>query len=188
MNVAAAHVFGESDGNLTKAYYALLAERGVIGHVAMNLFRAQKCSTRAKAYRGRGFKDDAYVRKNWSMGNLAHALAVSGEQIGITFGWKEDPAQAFHKWVMYVDLPTGQVSFHAESRGEGPDYPGEWDRAHASEPRILEFCDLVMKLEPGATGVVVCAEVPAAPAVLATARLRFGDPDSIARKRERRRA
>lgn len=181
-SMPAAVVFAGSNGELTKTYYAALEQRGVIGFVAMNLFRAQKCSTRAKMYRGRGFKSEAYDRKNWSMANLAHALATSGAQLGIAFGWKEDAAQAFHKWVLYIDLPTGQVSFHAADRGEGPDYAGEWDGRHLSETRILEFCDLVMKLEPGATGVVLCAE---APAVLATARLRFGDPDSIAQKRRR---
>lgn len=179
----AAVVYAGSNGELTKSYYAQLAERGVIGFVAMNLFRAQKCSARAKLYRGGGFKGAAYDRKNYSMGLLAHALEVNGASLGITFGWKEDPAQAFHKWVLYVDLPTGQVSFHAESHGEGSDYPGEWDGLHKSEERILEFCDLVMGLAPGATGVVVCAEAPVT--VLATSRLRFGDPDSIVRARRR---
>jgi hypothetical protein len=181
----AAVVYAGSSGDLTKAYYAQLAERGAIGFVAMNLFRAQKCSARAKLYRGGGFKDAAYERKNWSMGLLAHALAENGASLGITFGWKQDPAQAYHNWVMYIDLPPGQCSFHAATRGEGPDYAGEWDGQHLSAERILEFCDLVMGLEPGATGVVVCAEAPAASVALAPSRLKFGDPDAIARKRRR---
>lgn len=45
-------VFEGSDGELTKTYYAELSKRGPIGEVAMNLFRAQKCSERAKVYRG----------------------------------------------------------------------------------------------------------------------------------------
>lgn len=178
----ASDVYAGSDGELTKRYYAELATRGVIGFVAMNLFRAQKCSTRAKLYRGGGFKGEAYDRKNWSMSNLAHALALNGVQLGIAFGWKEDPAQPYHKWVMYVELPTGQVSFHAAARGEGPDYPGEWDGERLSDTRILAFCDLVMGLDPTQGGaVVICAEPPSPVA----RPLRFGDPDSIAQKRRR---
>jgi hypothetical protein len=30
---------------------------------------------------------------------------------------------------VYIDLPTGQVSFHNGARYDGPDYPGEWDGA-----------------------------------------------------------
>jgi hypothetical protein len=160
----ASDIYEGSIGDETKAYYAQLQERGVIGYVAMNLFRAQKCSARAKAYRG-GFKGEAYDRKNWSMGNLAHALVLNGATLGIPFGWKQDPAQAFHNWVLYVDLPAGQVSFHSATRGEGPDYAGEWDGNHESAARICAFCDLVMGLEPHGAGgpVVICGEAARPP-------------------------
>jgi hypothetical protein len=177
----AREVYDGSDGELTKRYYVHLTERGVIGFVAMNLFRASKCSTRAKLYRGGGYKGEAYERKNWSMGNLAHALTLNSESLGITFGWKEDPGQEYHKWVLYVDLPTGQVSFHAATRGEGPDYAGEWDGQHLSAERILAFCDTVMALEPGA--VAICGETAVVVSAPAARPLRFGDPDSIALKR-----
>jgi hypothetical protein len=147
--IRASVVYAGSDGDLTKAYYVQLEQHGPVGVIAMNLFRAQKCSARAKVYRGGGFKGMAYERKNWSMANLSRALienaATVCEQLGIAWGWKEDPAQEYHSWVLYVDLPTGQCSFHARSRGEGPDYLGEWDRVpHASADRILAFCDWVI--------------------------------------------
>jgi hypothetical protein len=97
--------------------------------VAANLFRAHKTSARAKVYRGgergRGsYRRMAYERKNWALGNITSAL---NDGRLLTYGWSEDPAQEFHRWVLYVDLPTGQVSFHAPARGAGPDYQGKWD-------------------------------------------------------------
>jgi len=97
----------------------------------VNLFRAQKCSTRAKVYRGglRGigsFRSLAYQRKAWSMKNLCDCLAEHGSELGINFGWKRDPNTPLHdapSWVLYVDLPQGQVSFHSPTRYAGPDYP-----------------------------------------------------------------
>lgn len=144
-------VYQGSDGALTKRYYAELESRGPLGQIAMNLFRAQKCSARAKLYRGRGYKSEAYARKSWSMGNLVEILGHAGAAEGISFGWKTDPATVFGNepsWVLYVDLPDGQVSFHSPHRGAGPEYVGEFDGAHKSEERILEFCDRVFSGNP----------------------------------------
>jgi hypothetical protein len=144
--VKAIDVYQGSDGELTKRYYAELERRGPIGAVAMNLFRAQKCSARAKVYRGRRYKDAAYGRKQWSMDLLVQILAQHAGELGIRYGWKQHPEIIFDdqpSWVLYIDLPQGQVSFHSPSRGEGPDYPGEFDGAHKSAERILEFCDAV---------------------------------------------
>jgi hypothetical protein len=142
-------VYEQSDGEVTKAFYADLAACGQVGELAVNLFRAQKCSTRAKVYRGgiRGqgsYRSMAYDRKNWSMQNLAKVLGTHGAGLNITFGWREDQNQDYHSWVLYVDLPTGQVSFHSATRGNGPDYPGDWDGQHASAERIIAFCDQVL--------------------------------------------
>lgn len=143
-------VFEGSDGALTRQYYAELEKRGPRGLVALNLFRAQKTSSRAKKYRGgiRGvgrYKDMAYERKQWSMKLLSEILKEHGEALGIQWGWKTDPAADFHTWVMYIDIPQqGQVSFHSPTRGVGPEYPGNWDGKRESQPRILEFCDQVI--------------------------------------------
>lgn len=137
-------IYDGSDGDATRALYARLAELGPIGDIAINLFRAQKASARAKVYRGGGFKDKAYERKQWSIDNLAEILRLHGEASGIRYGWDEDLAQEFHRWVLYVDLPAGQVSFHAAARGDGPAYAGEWDRIRdASAGRI---CSWIAKL------------------------------------------
>lgn len=116
--------------------------------VALNLFRAQKNSSRAKQYRGRGYKDMAYDRKQWSMGNLCRVLGQHAEALGLPYGWKQDPGTLFDdrsSWVLYVDLPEGQVSFHSPVRGGGPDYPGEFCGEHRSTERILAYCDRIFQ-------------------------------------------
>jgi hypothetical protein len=156
---SAADVYVGSNGDVTKAFYAELEKRGPLGIVAMNLFRAQKCSARAKLYQRRAHKGEAYNRKNWSMGLLCEALEryevsrsiaehgkheVNIGKLSIRYGWQQDPDTPGFEWVLYVDLPQGQVSFHAATRGAGPDYQGEWCGDHLSAERIVEFCDAVM--------------------------------------------
>ena len=150
----AREVFEGSDAEITRAYYASLARRGPVGDVAVNLFRAQKCSTRAKRYRGgvRGvgsYKSMAYQTKTWAMENVCRCLSAQGKQLRIKFGWKADPECVFAEkssWVLYVDLPQGQVSFHSPARLSPENYAGEWDRERKSEERILAFCDSVYDL------------------------------------------
>lgn len=121
-----------SNAEATKALYQDLTALGPLGEIAVNLFRAQKASSRAKVYRGsngRGsYRRQSYDKKNWSLENLCELLGTHAAGAGIRWGWKMDPAQDFHNWVLYVDLPTGQVSFHSGHRGAGPDYPGDWDK------------------------------------------------------------
>lgn len=129
-------VFEGSSGDATTALYNELRALGSAGLVALELFRAQKASARAKVYR-RGFKGKAYDKKEWAMNNLARALAEYGE---LRWGWRQDAAQEFHNWVLYVDLPNGQVSFHAAARGEGQIYTGDWDGIKNMSPtRICRF-------------------------------------------------
>lgn len=116
-------VYQGSDGEATKALYSRLERFGAVGFIAVNLFRAQKNSERAKVYRGGGYRGMAYQRKSWAMDNLASALLEHGTKCGIEWGWGEDPEQAYHRFVLYVELPNGQVSFHTDKRGAGPDAP-----------------------------------------------------------------
>jgi|SRR5579864_6752222 len=144
-------IYQGSDGAATTAYYKELEQLGPIGIVAVNLFRAQKCSARAKLYRGgvRGlgsYKSMAYDRKAWSMQNLCSVLTEHGAKLAIRWGWKQDPNVLFgeqESWVLYVDLPQGQISFHNRVKYSGPNYLGEWDGFRASCERILAFCDWV---------------------------------------------
>jgi hypothetical protein len=71
---------------------------------------------------------------------------MSGEAGDLTWGWGIDENDYNPCHVLYVDLPTGQVSFHAIERGPGPgpDYPGEWDSKYESADRIIRFCDMVI--------------------------------------------
>lgn len=126
-------IYQGSDGEATKALYAALTTIGDDGVVAINLFRACKGSERAKKYRGgergRSYRGMAYDRKQWALKNIVWALTKGS--VGISWGWgidellrdRGDP----HYHVLYVDLPTGQVSFHTGERGVGPPYPGAWD-------------------------------------------------------------
>jgi hypothetical protein len=136
-------VFLQNDGEVTKAYYAELNALGPAGQIAVALFRCQKRSTAAKRYRGGRFRRAAYDVKNWSLGELCRLLIAHAAALGITFGWKKDPDQPFYPWVLYIELPQGQVSFHSPDRGAGPEFRCVWDGLKASQDRILEFCDAV---------------------------------------------
>lgn len=140
----ALEVFTQNNGDVTKTYYQELEKFGSLGHIACCLFRAQKRSSRAKDYHGGRYRRAAYDVKSWSMQELCKALA---QQTSIAWGWKPDPSVPFGNepsHVLYVDLPTGQVSFHSPERMVGPDYPGEWDGSGKSADRIIQFCDHVV--------------------------------------------
>lgn len=135
-------IYRGSNPDATKALYAELVAIGPLGVIAMNLLRAQKASERAKQY-SRRFKGDAYAKKQWSMDNACAALLEHGA--GIVWGWGLDTVQPVHKHVLYVDTPGGQVSFHSEFRGKGPDYPGEWDGIAGMSPdRITRWCSTLL--------------------------------------------
>jgi len=140
-------IYDGSDGEATKALYARLAAMGPAGELAVNLFRAQKSSSRAKVYRGgvrgRGsYKAMAYDKKGWAMSNLCAILAQHAPALGVRYGWQHDDHTAGYAWILYVDISTGQVSFHSPSRGAGPDYVGRWDGVlGVSADRIVRWCE-----------------------------------------------
>ncbi len=123
-----------SNGDATKALYAELEMLGAPGIVAINLFRACKNSARAKVYRGRSYRDAAYDRKQWSMDNLCRILVAEADKLGIAWGWGYDAKATGFEHVLYVEIPTGQMSFHTERRGDGPDYAGKWDGVRQASP------------------------------------------------------
>lgn len=146
-------IYQGSDGEATKMLYRDLEAFGPIGTIALNLFRASKCSERAKLYsRGPGHKTKAYARKDWSIRNLAGALQVERARQPLNLGWgwavdadmreRGDP----HHHILYVDLPTGQVSFHVGARYDGPDFAGQWDGERgAGAMRVCRFVAEVFK-------------------------------------------
>jgi len=168
-------IYEGSDGNATKALYARLDEFGPIGFIAKNLFRACKASERAKLY-SRRYKGDAYQKKQWSLGLLCDALAVHGPAAGIRYGWKIDPQPPVgYPWILYVDLPTGQVSFHSPTRGVGPDYPGEWSGKHTSKENIILWTAHLMGEAVG--GLIPNTAQAPPPLVIESCAVRKNDED-----------
>lgn len=147
-------VYEGSDGEATKALYTRLEQCGDGGRIAMNLFRAQKASSRAKVYRGGNangrYRDQAYARKQWSLDQLCETLlhVYSKEALVAFWGWQIDESQEYHRFVLYLDLFCGQVSFHSATRGKGPDYPGRWDgKRNVCPQRICHFVAFVLARE-----------------------------------------
>lgn len=90
--MTAEQVFKQSDGEVTKAYYAEMNKRGLPGQLAVALFRAQKRSTAAKKYRKRAWTRDAYDVKNWSLSEVCRILNVmQAFESAPRWGWKRDP-------------------------------------------------------------------------------------------------
>ena len=149
-------IYNGSDGEATRALYAKLETIGPAGIIGLNLFRAQKCSARAKGYRRNCHRSEAYGRKEWSLQNLCAVLTKHAEPLGIAWGWKEDPKQAYHCWVLYVVLPSGQVSFHAAAPIGSQRFTGEWDGLHESARRVVLYVSFLLdpeknKLPPPST-------------------------------------
>ena len=146
-------VYTGSDGDATKALYERLKAFGPAGIVATNLFRACKASERAKQYRGGGYRGMAYDKKSWSIGNLSAALRDHAGPLGITWGWQKDPRTVNFEDVIYISLPTGQVSFHNNGRFDGPQYLGKWDEVRGQGPtRICQWIKTVLEQEEVANG------------------------------------
>lgn len=138
------------DADATRGLYGRLEQRGPAGALAVNLLRAAKTSGRAKHYRrARGA---AYDTKTWAMGNVCVALdaLADTESAGVArWGWGIDAAQPYHRFVLYLELITGQVSFHSALRSLGPDFPGQWDgQRHLQADRIVRYAAGV--LDPSA--------------------------------------
>ncbi len=123
----------------TKRLYRRLEAQGLAGEVAAALLRVQKSSSRAKTYQGE-FKVYAYNRKANFLDNLCELL----RRTDLVWGWGIDTRVVNPDHVLYIDLPEGQVSFHALMRGIGPAYLGTWDRHHASQKRILQYAERIL--------------------------------------------
>jgi hypothetical protein len=139
-----------SDGKKTMALFDRLHFSGENGELAILLFRAIKASSRAKVYRGKSdtgesYRSLAYNKKGDTLKQLAEFLDNAGCGSSV-FGWKIDEhAEHQNRWVFYVELSTGQVSFHSPTRHQGPTFDGSWDRSGESEERIIRFCEEVLE-------------------------------------------
>lgn len=138
------HAYQGSDADKTRAVYLRLIEHGQVGDIAVNLLRTCKASERAKKYRGRSV-GDAYAKKDWSISELCRALVIHADDLGIAWGWGRDEKTRGFEDVLYVDLPAGQISFHASSRRDGPGYRGQWDGVRGEGARrIIAFAESVL--------------------------------------------
>lgn len=136
-------VYVGRDPDRTKALYARLMNMPPRGIVAVNLLRVARNSEMAKGYRGRSIRA-AYDNKDWAMGQLCRALAES-DGVLAGWGWGRDEKAVNFENVLYCDLPTGQVSFHAARRHEGPTYPGAWDGAKRTAMiRICRWTEAIL--------------------------------------------
>lgn len=137
-------VYQGRNADATSALYARLREVGHAGVVAVNLLRVARNSEMAKGYRSRRSTAKAYDVKDWAIGELCRALAES-EGVVRGWGWGRDEGTVNFESVLYVDLPTGQVSFHVRHRRDGPDYPGVWDGTRGTAmARICAFVWMII--------------------------------------------
>lgn len=149
----AREIYEGSNGAATRVFLTRVGRIGPRGRLAAALFRAQKASERAKRYRGSvringqraNYRELAYQRKGNALAVVCDVLcALNGDEI--RWGWGRDEVQLECPWVLYVELPTGQVSFHSPHRYAGPEYTSPWDGVRGVSPeRILAFCDQVCR-------------------------------------------
>lgn len=147
MAMSAKEAFACRDASQTIEFQNELLRRGASGQLAYGLFRAQKRSSRAKDYRHR-LKQQSYAAKEQAMVYTDRVLTDYSRFLGVHWGWQRDEKQAFHDWVLYVQLSHGQCSFHADRRMSDREFKGEWDQSKTSEQVVTDYCKFVMTLSP----------------------------------------
>ncbi|MCP4540534.1 MAG: hypothetical protein GY832_25640 [Chloroflexi bacterium] len=85
---------------------------------------------------------EAYSDRNQAVQVMARMAQLAGMEVGVGLDAEtQDP-----EWpVLFVDLPTGQVSWHlpkAELIGDWPTYPDEWD-GHSLDEKRQRLADLI---------------------------------------------
>lgn len=134
-------VFKKRDGNATVALCVELSKRGLLGAAAVCLYQAQYSSARAKTYR-RSSRSNSYERKNIALMRMPRWLS----RADIAYGWGYDATSINFEHVLYVELATGQCSFHSSERGDGPEFRGRWNPEVDSMTSVFRFCDQVLSL------------------------------------------
>ena len=130
-------IYYGSDAVATKRLNKYLASLGTGGQIAALMLSAQKASSRAKAYHGE-YRGLSYDRKGQALESLCDQL--DADSAGLVWGWGADDDMPFAPHVLYIDLPTGQVSWHSTEEYAGPQYEGQWDGVRGvTEARILRY-------------------------------------------------
>ena len=84
--------------------------------------------------------DEAHYDRNLCV----QAMLKMAQKLGFNTGLKEDP-----EWpILYIDLPTGQVSWHIpkqEILTDVPEYNGKWDGHNLQEKRrrVIDYMGMV---------------------------------------------
>jgi hypothetical protein len=83
----------------------------------------------AQAKRDPSFYSTAVTRYGKKEHLLREACRLAAKQTRFVWGWKEDPDPPPNgaAWVLYFEAEGKQVSFHTFERGDGPDFPGDWN-------------------------------------------------------------
>lgn len=93
-------------------------------------------ATGKETVRLRRQKDGAYRERDMCVALMARLAASLGYRVGM--GRHEGEWEDDWRWVVYVDLPTGQVSWHIHDSERDwfdfPAYPGAWD-GHTTEQK-----------------------------------------------------
>jgi hypothetical protein len=89
----------------------------------------------ANYYRSRCARDRDYQKKAQCIDEACAMRLAMGEYF--QWGWRQDGSNDV-PWVVYFDLLTGQVSFHARKRGPGPNYAKTWDGVQGASPQRIE--------------------------------------------------
>lgn len=133
-------VFNTNDGDLTRAYFALLEGYGLVGRVAVHLLRAAKAASRGPHYSDTKHRENAEQRKQWALESLVAILKEHADTLKIPWGWRNSPLP-----VLAIELPTGYVQFEMPTRLRGPEYEktplADYWQAGVIDMRIIKFCD-----------------------------------------------
>jgi hypothetical protein len=119
-----------------------LEGHGPTGEIASFMLRAQIYSDAAKSADTRSDAQDIYSRKNWAMQRLYFALKAHAASAGLEWGWGPDPDTRYYPHVLYVDVPTGQISFHSPWGGQ-PQYTKSWDGSGDTRERIIAWAQTI---------------------------------------------
>lgn len=134
-------IYNGSDGSRTRKLYSTLKKFGVYGELAALCLAAQKTSDRAKEYRG-DYKGMSYDKKGEKLRAICDLLESLGDTLN--WGWGTDHT-AYCEHVLYIDLPTGQVSWHSPGKYSDKIYNDEWDGTPYSRQRVVEFARNVLR-------------------------------------------
>lgn len=165
-------IYQGSDGEATRALYRALEQFGPVGGIAVNapanVRNAPSCIAAAAATKPRPMI--ARTGASATSRRALHSAPAAEVASGVVWGWAIDDALRAkgdpHHHILYIELSTGQVSFHTGSRGPGADYAGQWDGARGvAAERICRWVAVVMAQQRcGASGAALDRQQAAASA------------------------